>query len=72
MMDSSYLEMIYMNKAFLIVLMLLLISMIINLYLTLKVKSLNDQLRTVGSSIDVTYEELRAIRKRLETMKDKI
>jgi hypothetical protein len=60
------------NDAFTIVLALLMISMIINLYLTLKVKSLNEQLKVVGSNICVTQEELRAIRQRLEAMKGKM
>ncbi len=59
-------------NAFTIVLALLMISMIINLYLTLKVKSLNEQLKQVNSNINVTYEELRSIRQRLEAMKGKM
>jgi len=60
------------KEAFTVVLALLMISMIINLYLTLKVKSLNEQLKLVGSSINITHEELKAIRQRLEAMKSKM
>ena len=71
-MLEQYLGVSYTQKVFTILLSLLMISMIMNLYLTLKVRHLSSQLKAVGSSINVTYEELRAIRQRLESMKSQM
>ena len=51
------------------ILALLFISLIMNIFLYLKVKQLNTELRDVGSKVELTKEELSQIRTRIEKMR---
>ncbi|MBO8182296.1 MAG: hypothetical protein H0Z28_05825 [Archaeoglobus sp.] len=51
------------------ILTLLFISLIMNIFLYLKVKQLNTELRDVGSKVELTKEELSQIRSRIEKMR---
>ncbi len=50
------------------ILALLFISLLMNIFLYLKVKQLNTELRDVGSKVELTKEELSQIRSRIERM----
>ncbi|RLI84390.1 hypothetical protein DRP07_01240 [Archaeoglobales archaeon] len=51
------------------ILALLFISLLMNVFLYLKVKQLNTELRNVGSKVELTKEELSQIRTRIEKMR---
>ncbi len=51
------------------ILVLLLVSLLMNVFLYLKVKQLNTELRDVGSKVELTKEELSQIRSRIEKMR---
>lgn len=48
---------------------LLFISLMMNIFLYVKVKQLNRELREVGSKVELTKEELSQIRTRIERMR---
>jgi len=51
------------------ILTLLFISLLMNIFLYIKVKQLNSELRDVGSKVELTKEELSQIRTRIEKMR---
>jgi len=55
-----------------VILVLLVISLVMNIFLYAKVKQLNKELQEVSSKVDLTKEELSQIRSRINRMKGEL